>query len=78
MSSQDKCSLADVQLVNKYGVKANNQGLLQVCQRPDGDEFNQWVLVCRNTDIPIAQDGVIHAACRQLGYIDAVNSQSIM
>ena len=51
--------------------KVNILGIIQVCQSNGTNSPNEWVMVCRDSDIPLNRDGVSHAVCRQFGFIGA-------
>ena len=47
-------------------------GFLQVCQYVPEKSGNDWVLVCSSDEKK--NNGAIHAACRQLGFVNATGN----
>ena len=49
----------------------DKEGIVQVCQPNESGSQNEWIMVCRDTKVPLNRDGVSHAVCRQFGFIGA-------
>lgn len=48
------------------------EGIVQVCEpNNESNSQNEWIMVCRDSVVPLDRDGVSHAACRQFGFIGA-------
>ena len=47
-------------------------GIVEVCG-VDGSQ-NQWNFICADNQVPLTDDGVSHAVCKQLGYIGATKN----
>ena len=62
------CTMADLRFSDGDAV-----GFLQVCQFVPEKGGYEWVLVCSEDDTQYGDtnNGAIHAACRQLGYVNA-------
>lgn len=52
------------------------EGIVQVCQPNESNSENEWIMVCRDSVLPLNRDGVSHSACRQFGFIGAATEIS--